>query len=56
VVTEKSPNLKKVLPIEVQEASRMPNRLVAYHHYNNRHREWRKNIVNCNRKTKNISR
>jgi hypothetical protein len=32
VVTEKSPNLKKVLPIQVQEASRMPNRLVAYHH------------------------
>jgi hypothetical protein len=32
VVTEKSSNLKKVLPIQVQEASRMLNRLLAYHH------------------------
>jgi hypothetical protein len=26
IITENFPNLKKVLPIQVQEASRMPNR------------------------------
>jgi hypothetical protein len=27
IITEKFPNLEKVLPIQVQEASRTPNRL-----------------------------
>jgi hypothetical protein len=30
IITENFPNLKKVLPIQVQEASRTPNRLDQY--------------------------
>jgi hypothetical protein len=34
IITENSPNLEKVLPIQVQEASRTPNRNypLAYYH------------------------
>jgi septal ring factor EnvC (AmiA/AmiB activator) len=57
IMRENFPNLEKVLPIQVQEASRTPNRLgqnknlpTAYHHQNNKHREQRKNIEGYKRK------
>jgi chromosome segregation ATPase len=60
IMRENFPNLEKVLPIQVQEASRTPNRLgqnknlpTAYHHQNNKHREQRKNIEGYKRKKQN---
>jgi hypothetical protein len=45
IITENFPNLKKTIPIQVQEASRTPNRLdqnrttpKKYYHENNKHR------------------
>jgi hypothetical protein len=40
IITENSPNLKKVLPIQIQEASRTPNRFDQ-----NRTSPWRGSII-----------
>jgi hypothetical protein len=47
IITEISPNIEKTMPIQVQEASRTPNRLdqnypTTYYHQNNKHRVYRK--------------
>jgi hypothetical protein len=57
-IRENFPNLKKVLPILVQEASRTPNkydqnRTLPQHIIKiNRHREHKKNIQGCRREKK----
>jgi hypothetical protein len=62
IITKNFPNFENILPIQVQEASRTPNRLdqnrTSPQHIiikKNKHREQKKNIGACKReKTNNI--
>jgi chromosome segregation ATPase len=63
IITENFPNLEKVLPIQVQDASRTPNRLdqnttsPGHIIIKTTSRDWRKNIEDCKReKTNNTQR